>query len=54
MIVVSDTSPLTALLSVGAEELLRKLFTEVVVPEAVRGVSHAYRAYPFGKLDMAA
>jgi uncharacterized protein len=36
MIVVSDTSPLTALLTVGEADLLPKLFQEVVVPEAVR------------------
>ena len=37
MIVVSDTSPLTALLTVGEAELLPKLFHEVIIPEAVRG-----------------
>ena len=37
MIVVSDTSPLTALLTVGEAELLPKLFLEVIIPEAVRG-----------------
>jgi predicted nucleic acid-binding protein len=36
MIVVSDTSPLTALLTVGEETLLTQLFDEVVIPEAVR------------------
>ena len=36
MIVVSDTSPLTALLTVGELEILLKLFAEVVIPEAVR------------------
>ena len=36
MIVVSDTSPLTALLTVGEEDLLTRLFDEVVIPEAVR------------------
>jgi predicted nucleic acid-binding protein len=36
MIVVSDTSPITALLRVGAESLLTRLFTEVVIPSAVR------------------
>lgn len=36
MIVVSDTSPLTALLTVGQVELLPKLFTEVIIPAAVR------------------
>src|SRR5205823_2843711 len=36
MIVVSDTSPITALLAVGAESLLAQLFTEVVIPSAVR------------------
>lgn len=35
MIVVSDTSPITALMSIGRIELLPKLFTEVFVPEAV-------------------
>ncbi len=36
MIIVSDTSPLTALLTVGEARLLPELFTEVVIPEAVR------------------
>lgn len=36
MIVVSDTSPLTALLSVGEEEILPRLFGKVIVPIAVR------------------
>lgn len=36
MIVVSDTSPLTALLTVGKADLLAELFREVVVPEAVQ------------------
>lgn len=36
MIVVSDASPLIALASVGELELLRKLFVEVLIPEAVR------------------
>jgi len=36
MIVVSDTSPLTALLAVGEASILTALFGEVVVPGAVR------------------
>jgi len=36
MIIVSDTSPITALLTVGAENLLVQLFSEVVIPPAVR------------------
>ena len=36
MIVVSDTSPITVLLTVGEVDLLPKLFHEVVIPEAVR------------------
>ena len=36
MIVVSDTSPLSALLTVGEADLLLKIFHEVVVPDAVR------------------
>lgn len=35
MIVVSDTSPLTALLRVDQAGILRELFTEVVIPRAV-------------------
>ena len=35
MIVVSDTSPLTALLTVKRSEVLPQLFAEVVVPRAV-------------------
>jgi predicted nucleic acid-binding protein len=35
MIVVSDTSPLTALLTVGEAELLGKLFGEVIIPQEV-------------------
>ena len=37
MIVVSDTSPVTALLTIGAAELLVQFFDEVVIPPAVRG-----------------
>ena len=36
MIVVSDTSPLTALLTVGQASLLSTLFGDVVAPAAVR------------------
>ena len=36
MIVVSDTSPLTALLAIGEVEILPQLFAEVVIPSAVR------------------
>jgi predicted nucleic acid-binding protein len=36
MIVVSDTSPVTALLTVGEVRILPTLFGEVIVPEAVR------------------
>jgi predicted nucleic acid-binding protein len=35
MIVVSDTSPLTALLTINEAELLTNLFGEVVIPPAV-------------------
>lgn len=36
MIVVSDTSPLTALLIIGESDLLAKLFGEVIIPPAVK------------------
>lgn len=44
MIVVSDTSPVTALLTVGEADLLPALFTEVAIPEAVR--SELLRSHP--------
>ena len=37
MIVVSDTSPLTALIAVGEEELLKTLFGEVNHSQCGRG-----------------
>lgn len=42
MIVVSDTSPITALLQVGRCELLSAIFVEVVVPVAVRDELHRF------------
>lgn len=36
MVVISDTSPLTALLLTGRGELLRSLFDRVVIPPAVQ------------------
>lgn len=44
MIVVSDTSPVTALLIVGQADLLRQIFGEVVIPEAVE--SELLRSHP--------
>jgi uncharacterized protein len=44
MIVVSDTSPLTALLTIGQSDLLIKLFGEVVIPPAVK--SELLRTHP--------
>ena len=44
MIVVSDTSVITTLLQIGKADLLRQLFGEVLIPEAVRdelSVAHA-------------
>jgi predicted nucleic acid-binding protein len=35
MIVVSDTSPITALLAAKEADLLKRLFGEVVIPKAV-------------------
>ncbi len=35
MLVVSDTSPLTALLRIGRADLLRQLFSEILIPPAV-------------------
>ncbi len=44
MIVVSDTSPVTALITIGKVELLRELFAEVLVPETVR--AELLRSHP--------
>ena len=44
MLVVSDTSPLTALLKIGRAGLLRQLFSEVLIPPAVE--SELLRNHP--------
>jgi len=44
MIVVSGTSPITALLAVKEAELLKELFKEVIIPEAVE--SELLRTHP--------
>jgi predicted nucleic acid-binding protein len=44
MIVVSDTSPITALLAVNRADLLKQLFGEVVVPRAVE--TELLRSHP--------
>jgi uncharacterized protein len=44
MIVVSDTSPLTALLTVGQADILPRLFGEVIIPKAVE--TELLRAHP--------
>ena len=44
MIVVSDTSPVTALLTVGQAEILPRLFGEVVIPKAVE--TELLRSHP--------
>ena len=36
MIIISDTSPLSALADIGELDLLRRLYGRVVIPEAVR------------------
>jgi len=47
MIVISDTSPLTALLGIGSADILQQLFTEVVIPEAVRNeLLHSHSILP--------
>ncbi|NBQ65509.1 MAG: DUF3368 domain-containing protein [Verrucomicrobia bacterium] len=42
MIVVSDTSGLSVLITVGRENLLPKLFQKVIIPEAVRRELESY------------
>jgi hypothetical protein len=44
MIVVSDTSPISGLLTIGETDLLRKLFGEVVIPVAVH--NELLRSHP--------
>jgi uncharacterized protein len=36
MLVISDTSPITALLQIGQADLLPKLFDQVIIPPAVK------------------
>ena len=45
MLVVSDTSPLTAVLKIGRADILRELFTEVLIPPAVE--AELLRNHPF-------
>ena len=40
MIVVSDASPITALLTVGEVDILDRLFGEVIIPKAVADELH--------------
>ena len=50
MIVVSDTSPVTALLTVGQANLLVKLFEEVVIPPTVRDeLTRCHPSLPVGE-----
>ena len=44
MIVVSDTSPLTSLLTVDRLEILQELFASVLIPDAVRDELVRYHA----------
>ena len=47
MIVVSDTSPLTALLTVQKAELLLQIVGEVVIPDSVKNeLSHSHDSLP--------
>ncbi len=47
MLVVSDTSPLTALLKIGRADLLRQLFAEVLIPPAVEAeLRHSHPSLP--------
>lgn len=47
MIVVSDTSPITTLLQIGKADLLRQLYGEVLIPDAVRDeLSAAHQSLP--------
>ena len=42
MIVVSDTSAITSLIQVGQEQILAKLFAQVIIPPAVRDELFAF------------
>ena len=48
MIVVSDTSSISALLIVGEIEILSHLFGEVIIPQAVQAeLAHSFQNLPF-------
>ena len=50
MIVVSDTSAITALLQVGQADLLEKLYHQILIPEAVRAeLSEEIKSIAFRK-----
>lgn len=47
MIVVSDTSPISALLSVGKQDILLQLFGDVIIPQAVNDeLLHFHKELP--------
>lgn len=35
MLIISDTSPITNLIQIGELDLLRELFTEIIIPKKV-------------------
>jgi len=51
MIVVSNTSPIFYLSTIGQLDLLRQLYNEVVIPTAVKMVRYASLTHPTIKCD---
>ena len=50
MIVISDTSPITSPAAVGQLDLLRQLYTKILIPEAVYSTSCCYEVQILGML----
>ncbi len=51
MTVVSDTTPIIALSSIGKLDLLKKLFSDIIVPEAVYSEIKAKKSFGYSEID---
>jgi uncharacterized protein len=52
MKVISNSTPIISLSSINQVELLQKLFTEIIIPEAVYKEIKAKKSYGFEEIDL--
>ena len=52
MITVSNTTPIISLSSIGKIELLKEIFQEIIIPEAVYNEIKAKQSYGFSEVDL--